>query len=540
MTQQDYKIISHEKRLRRSQKIPPAWILDQEMLHGSINLFDVPPTCGILSETEIEITSNYDATGLLMGLKVGTWSVEQVTTAFCKRAAIAHQMVNCLTEIFFDQAIERARQLDKQRLDLTDGKTLPPLFGLPVSLKDTFQVKGHDTSTGLACYVNAPAEEHSAIAAMLLDLGAILYCKTNVPQLVMTADSDNNVFGRTLNPINASITAGGSTGGEGALLALRGSVLGVGTDIGGSIRVPALCNGIYGLRPSAGLIPHGGTRDLTEPGTDGVRSSVGPMATTFRDCVLFLKSIMKAGTWKYDSAVISLPWIDLKAAKTLRIGVVEDDGVYTPVPPVRRVLKKAVDQLRQSNAVEIIPLTLPNVKNLCEDLLTYFTLLGDENYLEQFSRTGEPVVPSLKTIGLLSREKTTLKGFFDLNVRRAEAAKVYLRLFCDNNLDAILMPPAPHTALPLDTWTSITYTGLWNYLDYPAVVIPIDVVTDSDSKDDLSNAKNGTHDAEVYKLWPDLYKGLPIAVQVVGYRHQDEALVATAGMLDSIINGERL
>lgn len=87
-----------------------------------------------------------------------------------------------------------------------------------------------------------------------------------------------------------------------------------------------------------------------------------------------------------------------------------------------------------------------------------------------------------------------------MNVRRAEAAKVYLRLFCDNNLDAILMPPAPHTALPLDTWTSITYTGLWNYLDYPAVVIPIDVVTDSDSKDDLSNAKNGTHDAEVYKL----------------------------------------
>ncbi|KAL7940296.1 amidase signature domain-containing protein [Trichoderma barbatum] len=473
--------------------------------YAGLSLLDVPVTCGILSSTEIDLTSNYDATSLLVGLKAGTWSVEQVITAFCKRAAIAHQLVNCLTEIFFDEAIERARQLDKQRNKFIDCKTFPPLFGLPISLKDTFKVQGYDTSTGLACYVNAPAEEHSSIAAMLLDLGAILYCKTNVPQSVMTADSDNNVFGRTLNPRNASVTAGGSTGGEGALLALRGSVLGVGTDIAGSIRVPSVCNGIYGMKPSAGLIPHGDTRDLTEPGTDGIRSSVGPMATTFRDCALFLKSIMQAGTWKYDSKVVSLPWINYGVGKRLRIGLIEDDGIFTPVPPVRRGLKKA-------------------------------------HYLEQFGRTGEPLVPSVKAIDLLSRQKTTLEGFFDLNVRRAEAAKVYLRLFCDNNLDAILMPPAPHTALPLDTWTTATYTGLWNYLDYPAVVIPVDLVTDSDSMDDPSNAKYGPHDVELYKLYtgPELYKGLPVAVQVVGYRHQDEALVATAGMLDSMINGDHL
>lgn len=88
---------------------------------------------------------------------------------------------------------------------------------------------------------------------MLLDLGAVLYCKTNLPQTIMTGDSDNNVFGRTLNPRNTALTAGGSTGGEGALLALRGSILGVGTDVGGSIRVPSVCNGIYGLRPSLGI-----------------------------------------------------------------------------------------------------------------------------------------------------------------------------------------------------------------------------------------------------------------------------------------------
>lgn len=237
---------------------------------------------------------------------------------------------------------------------------------------------GEDTSTGLACYVNEPAEENSALAAMLLDLGAVLYCKTNLPQSIMTGDSDNNVFGRTLNPCNIHLTAGGSTGGEGALLALRGSILGVGTDIGGSIRVPSVCNGIYGFRPSVGLVPHGGVRDLTVPGTVGVLSSAGPMATSLRDCSLFLKSIMQAGTWRYDSTVISLPWSNLKVKERLRIGLVENDGIYTPSPPVRRGLRTAADLIRERSDIEIIPLTLPDVKEHYENLFNYWTLSGSE------------------------------------------------------------------------------------------------------------------------------------------------------------------
>lgn len=95
---------------------------------------------------------------------------------------------------------------------------------------------------------------------------------------------------------------------------------------------------------------------------------------------------------------------------------------------------------------------------------------------------------------------TTLKGFFDLNVKRAEAAKQYLRLFCDNDIDAILMPPAPHTAIPLDTWSTATYTGLWNYLDFPAVVLPVDEVRELDVVDDVGNAKFGPEDARLYSL----------------------------------------
>ncbi|CZR70247.1 probable fatty-acid amide hydrolase 1 [Phialocephala subalpina] len=553
----DYRTLAAEKKLQRQNKIPKEWLLSSDKYHGFSNFLDVPTTCGILNAVEYKITSDYDATALLEQLKAGIWSVEQVTIAFCKRAAIAQQLCNCLTEIFFDEAIQRARHLDQERHE-NPTKTLPPLYGLPISLKDSFQVMGHDTSTGLACFVNQPAEENSAAVAMLLDLGAILYCKTNLPQSIMTGDSDNNVFGRTLNPHNTSLTAGGSTGGESALLALRGSVLGVGTDIGGSNRVPAVCNGIYGFRPSVGLVPHGGVRDLSVPGTDGVRSTVGPMATSLRDCALFLKSIMQAETWRYDSTVVSVPWRDLTAKKNLRIGLVEDDGVYTPSPPVRRGLQKAADLLRKSGSIEIVPLALPNVKEHYQDLVQYFALLGSENYYELFARTGEPPVPSLSGLGLLSVQGTTLRGFFDLNVRRAEAAETYLKLFRDNRIDAILMPPAPHTAVPLDTWNRATYTGLWNYLDYPAIVFPVDKVQASDLADDPSNAKYGPEDSRLYNLCnlstslfgqsidsshldtgPELYKNAPICIQLVGYRHMDEVLVNTATVLDSIINGQK-
>ncbi|TVY12682.1 putative amidase [Lachnellula arida] len=551
-----YQTLAAEKKAQQWDKIPKAWRLPTEISisHDASNVMDILRTCGLLNETEASITSDYDATAILGQLKAGEWSVEQVTVAFCKRAAIAQQLTNCLTEIFFDDAIERAKKLDLEYHASSGGKALPPLFGLPVSLKDSFQVRGYDTSTGLGCFVGEPAGENSALAALLIDLGAVLYCKTNLPQSIMTGDSDNNIFGRTLNPRNKFLTAGGSTGGEGALLALRGSILGVGTDIGGSIRVPAVCNGVYGFRPSVGLVPHGGVRDLNPPGTDGVLSTAGPLSTSLRDCSLFLKSILQADTWKYDSTSVSVPWLDLKPKPKLRIGVALNDGVYTPSPPVRRGLKQAVDLLRDNNDIQIVPVNLPDVKLYYQDYVRYMTLSGsdvsppdpssatfrltEKHYYELFARTSEPVIPSLKATGLLSLPGTTLQGFFDLNARRAEAAKTYLKLFRDNDLDAIVMPPAPHTAVPLDTWSTITYTGLWNYLDYPAIVIPVDRVRDIDSADDLSNAKFGPDDEKLYSLYtgPEQYKGAPVCIQVVGYRHKDEALVNAAAVLDSIIN----
>lgn len=157
---------------------------------------------------------------------------------------------NCLTEIFFEEAILAARELDK--VDFIKG----PFHGIPISLKDQFNVIGEDSSIGYVSRSGQPATVNSCIVDSILSQGAVVYCKTNVPQTVMTADTVNNLFGRTLNPVNKYIIPGGSSGGEAALLAFGGSILGIGTDTGGSIRIPSAACELYGLKPSAGRVSY--------------------------------------------------------------------------------------------------------------------------------------------------------------------------------------------------------------------------------------------------------------------------------------------
>jgi amidase len=140
--------------------------------------------------------------------------------------------LSCLTETYFPEAQERARFLDSER---SQGRIVGPLHGLPVSVKDGFQIKGSQATLGFVSFLDRVSQTNSPLVDILTELGAVIHVKTNIPQTLMTADSHNNVFGRTLNPHNTSLTAGGSSGGEGALVAFRGSPLGIGTDVAGSL-----------------------------------------------------------------------------------------------------------------------------------------------------------------------------------------------------------------------------------------------------------------------------------------------------------------
>lgn len=139
-----------------------------------------------------------------------------------------------MTEIFFDQALERAAFLDEhyQRT----GKPFGPLHGLPIALKDSLNVAGVDSTIGMTAYAFQPEKQNSVIVDMLLALGAVMYVKTNIPQSMMTPDTENFVFGRARNPRSKYLTAAGSSGGLGALIGMRGALMGIGTDVGGSVR----------------------------------------------------------------------------------------------------------------------------------------------------------------------------------------------------------------------------------------------------------------------------------------------------------------
>ena len=197
----------------------------------------------------------------------------------------------------------------------------------------------------------------SEMVRELRNLGAILYCKTSVPHTLMAGETVNNIIGYTWNPKNRYLTAGGSSGGEGALIGLKGSPLGFGTDIGGSIRIPAVFNGLYGIRPSAGRMPYYGMANSMD-GQNSVLSVVGPLSTTAGGLRLAMKSILSQEPWLHDPMVNEIPWRDEEEKEILDLikstdngklafGVLENDGIVTPLPPVRRAIDMVVKTLEK-------------------------------------------------------------------------------------------------------------------------------------------------------------------------------------------------
>ena len=250
-----WKEKAFRKRSSLLNLIPQEWRLPESVLKSlPKDCTMIPSQCGILSKLDLEITEIDDIDELAGRIAVGMYSAVQVTEAYCKRAAIAHQLVNCLAEILFTQALERANTLDEY-FKSTGGKTIGPLHGVPISFKDQFNIKGVETAMGYIGYLGDVLDYNSILVDCILSLGGVVYVKTTVPQTLMHVETRSNLLGVTVNPRNRDLSCGGSSGGEGSLVALKGSICGFGTDIGGSIRFPAAVNGVYGLRPSDGRIP---------------------------------------------------------------------------------------------------------------------------------------------------------------------------------------------------------------------------------------------------------------------------------------------
>jgi len=322
---QPWQEIARAKRTALADSIPADWRIPQDILppDAQLDVTSFPRESGFFTDKELEITSA-PANALLKEVHARRWTAVEVTHAFCKRAAVAHQLTNCLTDTLFDFALKTAQRLDEHLK--TSGKPIGPMHGLPISLKDNFNIRGRDSTIGFVAWAHQPATSNTTLVDLLLSQGAVVYVKTNVPTAMMIPESVNNLFGRTVSPLNRALTSGGSSGGESALIAFGGSVLGVGTDIGGSLRIPAACTGLFTLKPSFGRFPTGGAKSGLV-GQETIHSINGPLARSLDEVELFASTVIGAEPWKVDPKCLPIPWRIVEERAKLRIGVLWDDSM---------------------------------------------------------------------------------------------------------------------------------------------------------------------------------------------------------------------
>ncbi|OAA67425.1 fatty-acid amide hydrolase [Cordyceps fumosorosea ARSEF 2679] len=546
----DWETKAAERRQQLTNTIPEGWRLKSELINelqtpleehdNNVLELGICRHSGILSDKELAITESYSVSALLQALAGGTLTALEVTTAFCKRAAIGHQLLNCCTEILFDRALQRAAELDARR---AAGEPLGALHGLPISVKDNVQVEGAGATLGLVGFFDDVSEQNSAVVDIILKNGAVIYCKTNVPQTMMTVDSHNNIFGRTLNPHNTSLSAGGSSGGEGAIVGFRGSPLGLGTDVGGSVRFPAACNGVYGFRPTVGRIPGGDLKICVDPGMRQIKSCIGPLANDIDALSLLMKVVIDARPWQLDPSVIDIPWraVTVEAGRKLRIGVMPADPALPLHPPVRDAVERAAAQLTAAGH-EVVRLQ-PSECMLWESIQAAFGLFSlDTTGQRIVEAAGEPPIPSRTSLykGITFAPWTYLadaKGLEGLallsalNKKRAEITGVWHATYTKHSLDAVIGPLMQHTAAPHDEFASSAYGTIFNLIDYPACVIPFGKATAKEG--DTFEVKPGQYASE-YK--PAKSEGMPCTIQIVTPTMRDEECLAISKVIDTCLN----
>lgn len=540
--------IAETRRQEIAIAIPEEWKIDVDKSRvndkSDISVLQYAEKCldSILTHVELEITK-VPTIQLIKKIRSGEWSSLQVTIAFCKRAAIAHQLTNCLTDFLLDEAVKQAKLLDES---FKSGKIMGPFHGLPISLKDVFQVKGHDSTWGLISEVGKLAKSDGELVKIYKKLGAIPIAKTNVAQGLLSVESDNNVFGKVLNPHNLSLTAGGSSGGEAALVAMRGSVIGMGTDAGGSIRIPAASTGVYGFMPTPGRITTKGLASLGEvKGLTWVRFAVGPLANDMEAVELYMRTLL--GINFDDPSVVPLPWRDPDMSKPLRIGFIPSDGIIEYTPAMKRILDEV--ELKVKNDKQHIAVK-KEVGSLHRDITsTVFSMYiseGCTSYRKSIDASGEPCIK--RVCGSDYCPTMSLHQVYELDTKAATLSQKYMDFFAD--VDVLVMPACANPPAPHGEYSSNCLSAVFNMLGYPAGIVPIGVVdpvkdipraeySNSSYFPDI-NVPNYTYDRYDKYVKSTLYtdttkfKNAPLALQLVCSKYEDEKLIEFMKYIDTI------
>lgn len=504
------------------------------------------------------------ATALATLLAARELSAEEVTRAHLARIDALDPRLRAFTHVFRNEALATARRLDDER---RRGDVRGPLHGLPVTVKESLDMAGMASTLGVPARRSHRAPADAAIIQLLRRAGAVILGRTNTSQLLLYHESRNPIFGQTANPWDLERSPGGSSGGEAAALAAGMSPLGIGTDIGGSIRVPAHFSGIAGLKPTLDRWSNLGSNTAL-PGQEAVRSQIGPMARSARDLALLTAELDPAAMAELDARVPPFPWPDPASVDVarLRVGFYVDDGLIPCSRAIVRAIAKAASALRARGA-DVVPFTPPGI---ADAIYLYFAALSADGGATALSITkrssdadvdvslrslrrlaGLPPVArraAAQVAGLAGEHRIqrllsvsgpkSVAAFWEITAALRSARAAIASAMRAERLDVLLCPPYATPALPHTGSRDFVLAGstamLWNLAQFPAGVVPVTRVRADEAHRDPPRDRLEKRAAEV----DEKSEGLPIGVQVVGLPYCDHVVLAAMIALEDELAGE--
>ncbi len=443
-------------------------------------------------------------------------AVELVQSHFSRIERLQPQL-NAFVQLREKAALKEAEQADKVLAH--PNANLGPLHGVPFSIKSSIDVAGMRCEAGTKLREGHIATQDAPLVARLRNAGAIILGTTNTAELLMAWETDNLLYGRTNNPWDLSRTPGGSSGGEAAAIASGCSAGGVGSDGGGSIRVPAHFCGICGLKPTPGRIPATG-HFPSSLGPFALTGVVGPMARTIADLKILFAVMQGPDAGDPSAAPVPLRWLNDEELRNMRVGYFEDDGRTPVTAETHAAVRRAVEGLQSANFQ--IEAFCPYGLEAAGQLWWQFFGITGGMLLRAFIGGREADVgPILKEFSewVAAEKRHTAQSLLDMWMQRDEIRIQVLRQMEDRRVLICPVAAIPAFRHGERSWTidgrEVKYLDAWSYsewfnlLGFPAAIVPIG----------------------------QSHEGLPIGVQIVGRPWEEEIVLGVAAAVEQQCGG---